>query len=187
MAAASGMTVDPVALTVAALQGAAVLLLLRPRTHPLERPGPLAYLCIAPSMAIGVIALRAAPSSAQWPALPLLMFVTGAIWAMTSLAWLGRSFAIVPAARDLVTTGPYRLVRHPAYLGEAVMTSSCAAAAVATRPMSAALALSIVLGALALSIGIGWRIRVEERMVSVLDGWHGYTDRTPHRLVPGIW
>ncbi len=35
-----------------------------------------------------------------------------------SLALLGRSFSIIPQARKLVQCGPYRLIRHPLYLGE---------------------------------------------------------------------
>jgi protein-S-isoprenylcysteine O-methyltransferase Ste14 len=44
----------------------------------------------------------------------------GMIWALYSLTYLGRRFSIVPEARGLVTSGPYRLVRHPIYLGEIV-------------------------------------------------------------------
>ncbi|HEV2014595.1 MAG TPA: isoprenylcysteine carboxylmethyltransferase family protein [Candidatus Dormibacteraeota bacterium] len=42
----------------------------------------------------------------------------GMIWALYSLTYLGNRFSIVPEARGLVTSGPYRLVRHPIYLGE---------------------------------------------------------------------
>src|ERR1700704_4090257 len=44
----------------------------------------------------------------------------GIIWALYSLTYLGRRFSIVPEARGLVTSGPYRFVRHPIYLGEIV-------------------------------------------------------------------
>jgi protein-S-isoprenylcysteine O-methyltransferase Ste14 len=36
------------------------------------------------------------------------------------LAYLRRSFSIIPEARRLVTGGPYKLSRHPVYLGEIV-------------------------------------------------------------------
>jgi protein-S-isoprenylcysteine O-methyltransferase Ste14 len=44
----------------------------------------------------------------------------GIIWALYSLSYLGRKFSIVPEARGLVTSGPYRLARHPIYLGEII-------------------------------------------------------------------
>src|ERR671925_1308204 len=44
----------------------------------------------------------------------------GMVWALYSLSYLRNRFSIVPEARGLVTSGPYRLVRHPIYLGEIV-------------------------------------------------------------------
>ncbi len=48
----------------------------------------------------------------------LYCLACGITWALYSLSYLGRRFSIVPEARGLVTSGPYRLARHPIYLGE---------------------------------------------------------------------
>lgn len=47
-----------------------------------------------------------------------LLATAGLAYSVWGLAYLRRSFSIIPEARRLVTGGPYSLSRHPVYLGE---------------------------------------------------------------------
>ena len=47
-----------------------------------------------------------------------ILATIGLAYSVWGLAYLRRSFSIVPEARRLVTGGPYRFSRHPVYLGE---------------------------------------------------------------------
>ena len=57
----------------------------------------------------------------DWLVIPADIIATvGLAYAVWGLAYLRRSFSIVPEARRLVTGGPYAFSRHPVYLGEIV-------------------------------------------------------------------
>lgn len=61
--------------------------------------------------------------SAPRPPAPVLLLsaalvLAGLALTVYSLAYLRLSFSIMPESRRLITGGPYRLVRHPIYLGE---------------------------------------------------------------------
>jgi len=47
-----------------------------------------------------------------------VLATAGLAYSVWGLAYLRRSFSIMPEARRLVTGGPYSLSRHPVYLGE---------------------------------------------------------------------
>ncbi len=49
-----------------------------------------------------------------------LIIIIGIILSIYSLGSLGKSFSIIPQARRLIETGPYRVVRHPLYMSELI-------------------------------------------------------------------
>ena len=71
------------------------------------------------SMALVTTFPRANLSLTQTVTASLLSLV-GTGLSLFALAHLGRSFSIMAEARRLVTSGPYRIVRHPLYAFEAV-------------------------------------------------------------------
>jgi protein-S-isoprenylcysteine O-methyltransferase Ste14 len=93
-----------------------------------------------------------------------------------SLATLGKRFGIAPADRGLTSRGPYRLIRHPMYLGELVFRA-------ALLFSSNNLALDLVLFALLITIQC-LRILREEQWIS---GYPCYAHLVRWRLAPGIW
>lgn len=51
------------------------------------------------------------------PAITQSLQLVGFIFQVSTKVWLGRCFGLLPETRGIVTTGPYRLVRHPIYFG----------------------------------------------------------------------
>jgi protein-S-isoprenylcysteine O-methyltransferase Ste14 len=102
------------------------------------------------------------------------------VWAMVT----NRFFSAVARIQEdrgqqVVTSGPYRFVRHPSYAGVIV----------------AALALPLMLDAVwalipALSVAVALVVRtaLEDRMLTTeLDGYQEYAQQTRYRLIPGLW
>jgi protein-S-isoprenylcysteine O-methyltransferase Ste14 len=58
----------------------------------------------------------------SWLFVSSITTIGGTVCAIAVLAYLGRSFSILPEARKLVANGPYRIVRHPLYLAEMIAT-----------------------------------------------------------------
>ena len=99
----------------------------------------------------------------------------GLLLVLWALGTLGRSFGIAPADRGLVKDGPYRLVRHPMYLGELISL----AGAVIGDPTTWNIVLMLVL-----LLSLLLRIRWEERAVF---NYEAYAGRVRWHLIPGIW
>jgi protein-S-isoprenylcysteine O-methyltransferase Ste14 len=102
----------------------------------------------------------------------------GYLAALVTIARLGRSFSILPAARRLVTDGPYALVRHPLYLAEEL-------AAFGLFLHYQSLVAGLIL-ALHLLFQLD-RMRQEEMVLrTAFPGYAAYAERTK-RLLPGIF
>lgn len=79
----------------------------------------------------------------------------------------------------VVSTGPYRIVRHPAYAG---VVLSWAAAPLFFGSLWVAIPTVLVIAATIL------RTALEDRTLrDELPGYEDYAQRVRHRLVPGIW
>ena len=111
-----------------------------------------------------------------WVAIPLQL--AGLILSVVSLLQLGRSFGIVAADRGIVAEGPYRLVRHPAYLAYAIGEIGY-------------LFQSLTIWN-ATIIGVSWicqldRIRAEEELLSLNPEYVSYKEKVRYALIPGVW
>jgi protein-S-isoprenylcysteine O-methyltransferase Ste14 len=119
-----------------------------------------------------------ASSSGLVQGIAALFGITGLALALYALRWLGRSFSILPEARRLVTDGPYRIVRHPLYVAEALSTLGVTLQL--QQPLGILLAVSIYLGQFA---RMGYEEEVLERS---FPEYAEYRKRT-FRLIPYVY
>jgi len=85
----------------------------------------------------------------------------------------------VEQQQKVITTGPYKIVRHPLYLAVLLMYSFGPLALDSYWAMIGSVLLILILVA---------RIKNEEKVLSKeLDGYQNYLEKTKYRLVPGIW
>jgi protein-S-isoprenylcysteine O-methyltransferase Ste14 len=176
-------------LELVAVAGPTVLDGLRGRGHPRDR-GSLALLLACAGVAF-VAAVRIArlpvgalpgPAGAQlagglavmWAGLGLR------IWSIHHLGGLFRAVVVIQRDHRLVTTGPYRCLRHPSYTG----------ALVAAFGFGIALGhwTSVLILVVGWAVGIAYRIRVEEAALRDAFGraYEEYSARTP-RLIPMLY
>ncbi len=112
----------------------------------------------------------------------LAVFAGGIILQVAAMRALGGQYTQrlgIQAAHRLVTSGPYRWVRHPGYLGNLLSLTG----------ISLALSSLMALGLTALTVPlIAWRIGREEAMLleAFGDDYRAYRGRT-RRLVPFIY
>jgi protein-S-isoprenylcysteine O-methyltransferase Ste14 len=119
-------------------------------------------------LALQVSGVYAAPWR-QWLSLPGLLLMLWAFWS------LGGSFSIAPASRQLITSGPYRLIRHPMYAGEIL---SLFGLCLGSPSLWNWMVLSIFI------VSIQARIVHEE---ALLERYPSYAQFVKWRMLPGVW
>ncbi|PWB76661.1 MAG: S-isoprenylcysteine methyltransferase [Anaerolineales bacterium] len=85
----------------------------------------------------------------------------------------------VEQGQQVITSGPYALVRHPMYLAMILMMTATPLALGSYWAMLPSVAFILLLAA---------RIKNEEELLMTeLKGYREYTEKTRHRLFPGVW
>jgi protein-S-isoprenylcysteine O-methyltransferase Ste14 len=107
-----------------------------------------------------------------------LLTMVGTLGAIVALFQLGRSFSIMAESRRLVTTGPYRFVRHPLYLAEEL-------AIVGVFLQFASLWAVLLLGA-QIAFQLRRMYNEEVLLAAHLPEYPAY-QRTTAQLIPGIY
>jgi len=116
------------------------------RTEPVRRSsGLLPRACgfAGTFLGVGILQLKPVALSLSWQAAAAALIFVGALGSAIVLAWLGKSFSIMPEARRLVTGGPYAYARHPLYAVEFITLAGTAIQF--AQPWAALLALGVVL------------------------------------------
>jgi protein-S-isoprenylcysteine O-methyltransferase Ste14 len=107
-----------------------------------------------------------------------LLALIGTVGAVAVLSQLGRSFSVMAETRQLVTTGPYRLVRHPLYLTEEIAI------------LGLFIQFASVWTALLMVLQICFQLRRmhnEESVLAVSFPEYVVYSRNTARLIPGIY
>ncbi len=107
-----------------------------------------------------------------------LVLLMGMRFILATPGTLGKTFSIIPQARRLVVRGPYRMVRHPLYLGEIIGVLGLILAGFS------ALKLFIFLLLVACQV---YRAGEEEKLLSVaFQEYAGYASKTA-RFIPRVF
>ena len=124
------------------------------------------------------------PGGRIWPVVAGLTLIAACVairaWSIITLGHLFQYSIRIQSGHTVVTTGPYRFVRHPSYTGLSLGVAGYALACGDVWGLLAAAALA--------GVGLSVRIRVEERQLRESLG-AGYATFAAHhkRLIPGIF
>jgi protein-S-isoprenylcysteine O-methyltransferase Ste14 len=139
---------------------------------------PFAYIC-----SIGgtyyFLAAQLGPGIQIVPeAVGVALQVAGICWHIFAKASLRRSFGILPANRGVVSTGAYRFVRHPMYLGYFIADIGFLLSNFGIQN------LLVYGGQFTLQVARIWR---EERLMSSDESYCRYKEKVRYRVIPRVF
>ncbi len=111
-------------------------------------------------------------------AVAAILMVSGILVQVSAKAFLRRSFGMAAANRGIKREGPYRIVRHPIYLGYAITWAGYL--------LINAQAFNIALISFACVMQVA-RVMVEERLLANDPAYRDYTATVRYRLIPGLF
>ena len=124
------------------------------------------------------------------PPLALALYIAGGIvfvlgfaffsWAMISNAHFAAVVRVQAERRQTVcTTGPYRFVRHPGYVGAIVQSLAA--------PLLLGSLWALIPGGVAALLMVTRTALEDQTLHQELDGYRDYAQQVRYRLLPGIW
>lgn len=184
-------------LVVCAVANVAVLLLHSPdvvaaRMRPRQdaRPRHTVVAAVIAAGALGAIVIAGLEfryaRTVSWPAWPTLLglalLAAGDaifVWAAAVNRFFTMEVAVQASGHVVVAEGPYRFVRHPGYIGFALMFAGI--------PLALESVWALAPGATSM-VGLIGRTALEDAMLrEELPGYADYASRVRYRLFPGLW
>lgn len=126
----------------------------------------------------------------RWSSVPFAFVYVGAILFALSVVLIAWVMAVNPYAEStvriqadrgqtVVTSGPYRFVRHPMYAGMVPLYLAI--------PLVWGSVCALVLGAVIILLFIWRTAREDQTLRQELCGYEEYAAHTRYRLLPGVW
>ncbi len=125
-----------------------------------------------------LLVLPASSAGLAPDAVTLLISAVGLMISVIGKLSLGRSFGLTPANRGVVSTGLYRVVRHPIYMGYLITHVGFLIA----NPIGWNVAILA-----AADVALMLRALREERTLAGDPAYRAYMDRARWRIVPGVF
>jgi protein-S-isoprenylcysteine O-methyltransferase Ste14 len=147
-----------------------------------RKPGEISVRALSVFVAFGGTALplvvRPGGASLVPPLVSSAVMLVGLLLSLLSKIYLNRSFGLVAANRGVKVGGPYRIVRHPMYLGYIINQLGFLTASFSPTN------LAIYLLAWTFQIA---RVREEEHVLQQDPSYRQFAGRVTSKLIPGVF